>query len=399
MNATRARTAAFFVQYLVLLVAALVWVNSDVGRQRVGPHLTQFYALIGAAFCWLCSRTYLLLRGLVPTEWKHWGAAVDLVIISGAVYLTGGINSEAALLYFLPIATFSIQRLPRATVAVSLASAVLYLAATWPSRVVPSYATAIIFRLVILLVTASLATYNAMTEQALIEEVGRLREEIALASYRSRLSQEMHDGIQHYLADIAVRLELARSLISRDPVGAARMAADQRFVVRQALGELRYLVRLLRSPAVEREGFVDALRHHLSLFSESSSVAAPLEIEGEAEPLPPEVAHAAFRIMQEALMNVEKHAKARQARVILRFAPCLFGCTIKDDGVGFDPSAAPEQPSVTGGFGLLGMQQRAESVGGQLRVVSSPGAGTEVTFTVAVGDLMGLPQDSMRGRT
>lgn len=113
MNATRARTAAFFVQYLVLLVAALVWVNSNVGRQHVGPHLTQFYTLIGAAFCWLCLRTYLLLRGLVPTEWKHWGAAVDLVIISGAVYLTGGINSEAALLYFLPIATFSIQRLPR----------------------------------------------------------------------------------------------------------------------------------------------------------------------------------------------------------------------------------------------------------------------------------------------
>jgi signal transduction histidine kinase len=202
----------------------------------------------------------------------------------------------------------------------------------------------------------------------------------------------MHDGIQHYLADIAIRLELARSLIPKDPATAARMAVDQRYVARQAAGELRYLVRLLRSPAVEEAGFVDALRNHLTLFAEGASLAASLEIVGDPAPLPPDVAHAAFRIMQEAIMNVQKHARAQEAKVVLRFAPDQFRCTIRDNGLGFDLSSAPEQPSATGGFGLLGMKQRAASVGGRLDVISSPGEGTEIAFTAPTGGAANLAQ-------
>jgi len=212
--------------------------------------------------------------------------------------------------------------------------------------------------------------------------MARLREKVALADYRTRLSQEMHDGIQHYLVNIAARLELARKLMGKELEQAAKIAVDQRFAVRQAADELRYLVRLLRSPAVEREGFVDALRHHLSLFAQRSSISAPLAIQGTTTPVPPKVAHAAFRILQEALTNVEKHAQTNEAAVTLRFSPDLFECVIADKGVGFDPSNTAERPGIEGGLGLSSMRERAESVGGSLRVNSVPGQGTEITVAV-----------------
>jgi signal transduction histidine kinase len=317
----------------------------------------------------------------VSPRWGPLWLAVDLGLISGAVFLTGGINSEAALVYFWPIATSSIRRLPRRTLAVTVATALLYALATWSTRDDPKYPSALIFRLLLLLVVGGLATSYAMAEQSLIDEVARLREEVALADYRDRLSREMHDGIQHYLADITMRLELARRLAATDPAAAARLACDQRFVVRQAAGELRYLVRLLRSPEVEREGLVGALRHHLVQVAEASGLSAPLAVEGEAGLLSREVAQAAFRIAQEAITNAEKHAAATEVRVTLRFAPERFTCTITDNGVGFDLAAA--QPSPGRGFGLPSMRQRAESVGGSLDITSAPGQGTTVTFAVA----------------
>jgi signal transduction histidine kinase len=388
MSARRSRSAVFFIQYLMLLLTALIWVQFEFVRRRVGEHLNLFYLLIGGAACYLGVRAYLVLGKLISRRWSSLWLACDLGIITGAVYLTGGINSEAALVYFWPIATSSIQRLPRRTLAVSVATALLYILATWQDRGSEKYLGALVARFAVLFVVTSLAACYALTEAARIEELAKLRERVALADYRQRLSQEMHDGIQHYLADIVMRLELARRLMATDAAEAARLAVDQRFAVRRAAGELRYLVRLLRSPAVERQGFVDALRHHLSIFAEGASVSTPLEIEGEVRPLLPEVAHAAFRIIQEALMNVEKHAQATEVKVTLRFGARDFECTVKDNGVGFD-NASPPARGMAAGLGLPGMAQRAESIGGKIRVTSAPGQGTEVVFAAPVDNQRG----------
>ena len=388
MEAARTRSAVFFIQYLVLLLAALVWVQFDFVRRRMaGNGLSLFYLLIGAALCFLGLRAYLVLRKGLSRRWASLWLSLDLAIITGAVYLTGGINSEAALAYFWPIATSSIQRLPRRTAAVSAAGAVLYLVSTWQDHTSEKYWGTLMARMVVLFLVTSLAVYYSLTETVLVRELGRLREEVALSDYRGRLSGEMHDGIQHYLANITMRLELARKLMATDPAQAARIAVDQRYSVRQAAAELRYLVRLLRSPAVEQEGFVEALRHHLAVFAETSSASAPLEIEGDVRPLPAHVAHAAFRVMQEAVMNAEKHAHPTEVEVTLKFAADRFACTIEDNGVDFDPASLPETPGIGGGSGLPGMAQRAESAGGTVEVSSAPGKGTVVAFTAPIGEV------------
>ncbi len=386
MDAARTRSAAFFIQYLLLLLASLAWVQFAFVRRRMGDgKVSLFYLLIAVTLCYLGVRAYLVLRRRIAPRWANLWLSLDLVVITCAVYLTGGLDSEAALLYLWPIVTSSIRRLPRRTVAVSIAGALLYLIATWQNHGSERYWGTLLVRMLVLAMATSLAIYYSRSESALIEELTRLREEVALSNYRTRLSQEMHDGIQHYLASIAVRLELARKLMRADPAEAARIAVDQRFAVRQASAELRYLVRLLRSPGLEREGFVDALRHHLSLFTEGSPMSVSFEIDGEATALPPDVAQAAFRVIQEALMNVEKHAKATEAKVTLSFGADCFGCVIADNGTGFDPAPSSQTPAVGGGFGLPGMMQRAESVGGKVEVSSAPGQGTVVEFTVPVG--------------
>ncbi len=382
MDTDKARSTVFFAAYFLLLVYGLVWVQFGYVRERVGDSMNLFYVLDSLAICYVCLRGYLVMGKRVARSWEPVWLAIDLIIITGLVRLTGGIRSEAALVYFWPLATSSIQRRPRRTVAVGLVSAVLYTAATWPADPSSYYLTTLGTRILVLLLATLLAVYYARSEVVRVEQMARLREKVVLADYRTRLSQEMHDGIQHYLVNIAARLELARKLMGKEPEQAAKIAVDQRFAVRQAADELRYLVRLLRSPAVEREGFVDALRHHLSLFAERSSISAPLAIQGTTTPVPPEVAHAAFRILQEALTNVEKHAQTDQAAVTLRFSPDLFECVIADKGVGFDPSNTAERPGIEGGLGLSSMRERAESVGGSLRVNSVPGQGTEITVSV-----------------
>lgn len=384
MDARRRQAAGFFAQYLLLLLAALVWAQFAPVRDRIGANLAVFYWLIGGAFAYLGVRAYLVLTRPLPPAWGRLWLLVDLLIISAAVRLSGGINSEAALAYIWPIVTASTQRLPRRTAVVAGACGLLYVVATWHTRMDPRYPISLAFRLVVLALLGALATYYALTERAKVEEVASLREQVALAGYRARLAREMHDGIQHYLATISVRLELARRLMATDPPAAARVAVDQRFAVRQAAAELRYLVRALRSPEVDRQGLVSAIQHHLALFSDATDISVPLEVQGDIRPLPPEIAQAALRIVQEALLNAEKHARPTEVRVAMSFDGSRFRCVVRDNGLGFDLSAAPAEPSVTGGFGLASMSQRAQSVGGAIEVSSAPGAGTTVAFSAPI---------------
>lgn len=382
------QSPAFFVLYACVLSFAVVWSYFPYVLERSGDNIVLFRVLLAFAACYLGVRTYLVLLKSIPEGRGYVWLALDLVIITLAVKLTGGIRSNAALIYFWPLVTSSIERRPNMTLTLGLITAVLYLAAVWPPspEVADPLAKAITYVFVILLATA-LATFYARWEAARVREMVRLREQVALADYRSRLSQEMHDGIQHYLVKIATRLDLAGVLADKEPGRAARIATDQRLTVRQAGDELRYLVRRLRSPVIERLGFVDALRDHVAMFTERSCVNVAVQIEGTAASLPPDVEQAAFRIVQEALTNAEKYAQASEVRVRLRFGDDAFECVVADDGVGFDRDAeAAGEPEPDSGFGLVSMNERAESVGGRLVVDSAPGQGTRVTFTVPLGD-------------
>lgn len=386
MDTDKARSTGFLILYAVVLLVTPVWLQLAYVRERVAENLPLAYGLYAFAVCYLGLRAYLVLGRRVRPSWDYAWLALDLALISAAVGLTGGMRSEAALLYFWPLATSAIQHRMRRTLVVGLLSAALYLSVAAPTAIRPNDPGKLGAHIFVLLVATALATSYARTEGHRVEEMASLREKVALGDYRTRLSREMHDGIQHYLVNIATRLELANFLVEKDPAQAVRMATDQRLAVRQASDELRYLVRRLRSPVIEQQGFVDALKDHLAMVEERTGVPAPLEIEGTATPLSADIEQAAFRIVQEALTNAEKHAEASGLKVRLTFGGEVFECVTADDGAGFDPAEAPKDAGMAGGFGLGSMRQRAESAGGRLEIASSPGEGTTVTFTVPLSD-------------
>ena len=221
------------------------------------------------------------------------------------------------------------------------------------------------------------------------------RAEAALVEYRTQLSQEMHDGVQHYLVTAVVRLELARRLIEGDPRQAAELAVNVRHTLRQASDELRYLVRRLRSPRIDQHGFLQALREHLSLYADNAPFTVDLQIEGEEMDLAPDVEHAAFRIIQEALTNAEKHAAPTAVKVSLSLTPRRLDCRVSDDGAGFDASGLQDRIDTGYGLGLAGMRQRAARVNGELEVNSIPGEGSTIRVTIPLTVAAGQKEASL----
>jgi len=385
MDAATARRTAFFVLYAVALVSTLIWVHCDYVQRRSGLDLHAVYVAFCAACAYLALRAYLVLRRRVSEAWEYVWLSIDLFLITTGVYLTGRMGSDLALLYFWPLVTVSIQRRPRLTSGVGLAIAVLYTMVALPEAIETDLTARLAARLFVVAAATAVAVAYAVTEAARVEELTLLRERLALSGYRAQLSQEMHDGIQHYLVRIGTRLNLAGMLIEQDPAAAARMAVGQALTVRQASDELRYLVRRLRSPIVEQLGFLGALEDHLRMFGERAGAAAELHLEGEPRRLPADVEHAAFRIIQEALTNVEKYADASQVHVRVEFGADFVECSVRDDGRGFDPSAMAAGPTAEGGFGLTGMRERAASAGGEVTIEAAPGAGATVRFRAPLG--------------
>jgi signal transduction histidine kinase len=143
--------------------------------------------------------------------------------------------------------------------------------------------------------------------------------------------------------------------------------------------DMRLLIFELHPPALEQDGLVTALRIRLAAVEAQSGVHAELEVEGERR-LPIEIEQELYRITQEALNNIVKHAQAQHVTIHLHFAAGAVSLQVRDDGTGFDPRSVRE----TGGMGLHGFTARAARIGGRAAVDSQPGQGTTVTVHVPI---------------
>ena len=168
-------------------------------------------------------------------------------------------------------------------------------------------------------------------------------------------------------------------LMERDPDRVTGELDKLQILAKSALSEMRSLIFELRPTAVSELGLVPALRYHIMTLERQYGLLVDLQVSGESR-LPDLEARRLFRIIQEALNNVVRHAHTSKASVTLRFNEEQVFLQIEDLGVGFDPKAivVPKDH-----MGLAGMQERAEALGGQLAVDSHPGQGTTVTLELA----------------
>ena len=205
----------------------------------------------------------------------------------------------------------------------------------------------------------------------------RSAHELATARERTRIAQELHDRLGHCLTTMHLYLEVAQRGVT-GATSEATLALDKACTTnKEALGELRSCVSLLRDPEVDRS-LSDAMRELLQRFP-SSIITTHLSILGPERRLDPMQEFALFRALQEALTNVAQHSGAHRVDVSLRYsdqsADRSVELTVSDDGVGGEPA--------TQGVGLTGIRERLESVGGQLRLESQPGAGFRLVATLA----------------
>jgi signal transduction histidine kinase len=162
-----------------------------------------------------------------------------------------------------------------------------------------------------------------------------------------------------------------------DDGNADRLATMQQ-MAEQIVADLRRLTRDLRPIYLEDLGLVPALEMLGHDMRQATGLSIVFEKRGKERRLPPNVELALYRIAQEGLSNVVRHAKANQANVSLQFTEQEVALTVKDDGVGFVVPESPAEMAPAGHFGLLGVQERAESIGARLEIESAPGQGTRL---------------------
>lgn len=201
---------------------------------------------------------------------------------------------------------------------------------------------------------------------------------------RARLARELHDGIGQTLTALAMRLErLSAEAAGERQLGGLEEALG---LARQALAETRELARLLRPPILDDLGLVPALRWLARTFGRHAGITVDFAAEGLGpERLPAEVETLLFRVVQEALTNVAKHAAADRAEVRLARRGGWIALAVADRGRGFDPRGVGEG-AAGAGFGLKGMQDRVECSDGRFALRSAPGAGTVVEVRVPLGE-------------
>ena len=231
---------------------------------------------------------------------------------------------------------------------------------------------------------AALAIANAQ----LFDQVHRQREQLraltarlaeAEEAERRRLARELHDRVGQSLTALSINLNIIGSQLPRGASAAqARLRlADSQRLVEETVEHTRDVMADLRPAVLDDYGLLAALRWYAGRFSGHTIVDMQVEGHEFSPRLPQAIETTLFRITQEALNNVTRHAQATHATVRLEVEGDLAQLIIADDGVGFD-LAAERQPGEQPAWGLISMQERAEAVGGRLRVESAPGQGTRV---------------------
>jgi signal transduction histidine kinase len=334
---SRTPIMAVFFAGLLLLTAALIYLNSLFG----------FFAWTGYLF------TVYALRG----RWRLAGA-VSVATLTASSQVGGFPNIVGRVPVFALVLLFN----------VSVASIMTYLAISTNEQALRRQQ-----------MLDQLAVANAKLEAALTENAGLHAQLVAQAreagvlDERQRMAGEIHDVLAQGLTGIVTQLEAA------DAAGFRHRHLDQaKRLARDSLAEARRSVQALRPQPLDTAALPEALAEVVETWRELNDVPVELITTGTAVPLLPEIETTLLRTAQEALANVAKHAGATRVALTLSYMEDLVSLDVRDDGTGFDP-AAPVPDRHGGGFGLAAMRERVLRVAGTLEVESEPGGGTAIS--------------------
>jgi signal transduction histidine kinase len=315
---------------------------------------------------WIATAVFLVTFTIAVER----SATVSLLLVSAAASVVMQFcapNDGAFVAVIASIAVLCIRMDTATSVRVAALAGVTFLVASvastppLPRAQVLSIVPAILFTYLGATATRRLRIEQQRTAQ-LLEEVVAGREAVIRAAAldeRAHLAREMHDVLAHTLSALSIQLEGARMLAEQSPCEPAVVAALDRTSVlaKQGLGEARRAVASLRGEELPGPDLLPELARE---FEQDTGIPCRLRVDGEPVDLSPDASLALYRIVQEALTNVRKHAEATQACITLRYQPHAVDLTVENWG------ANRATPLPGGGYGVRGMRERAELLGGRL---------------------------------
>lgn len=336
----------------------------------------------------------LALTHIAPLAWRrrHPEAVLGLMALTGLVFVATGAPAvglgPAVLVGVYSVAAYRPPARSRPAIAGATLAMLVAVAAS-DAGFDTMVADAVAFAVAGLLGDRQRrAVAEAATERARAAELARTREQLArqaVVEERLRIARELHDIVAHAMSVITVQAGTARMVMDGSPDVARDALGAIEGTSRQALQEMRRLLSVLRH---DGDGGADALAPARGLAdldglvetASAAGVRVEVRREGEPRPLPAGADLAAYRIVQEALTNVCRHARASAATVEVRYGPGEVAVEVTDDGIGGVPDGG-------GGHGLVGMRERAALYGGNVEAAPRPGGGFRVRARIPVEQL------------
>ena len=207
---------------------------------------------------------------------------------------------------------------------------------------------------------------------------------------RGRISRDLHDGVGQSLTALKVQLQLLEMSAAEEDSALSARLGELREMADRSLQDVRQISHLLRPQMLDDLGLLPTLRWLARTFQQRTGVEVALSADGVDEQMDPDLSNLVFRLVQEALTNVAKHARAARAEVRLRRAGDRLFLAVQDRGAGFDAASCLRSTDEDRGFGLRGMRDRVQLFSGRFTVTSEPGAGTTIEVEV--------PLDAAGGR-
>ena len=199
---------------------------------------------------------------------------------------------------------------------------------------------------------------------------------------RGRISRELHDSVGQSLTALKIQLQLLEEAAIQEKSALASRLAELRDLADRSLQEVRQISHLLRPHMLDELGLMPTLQWLVRTFQKRTGIEVELVSEGMEDRTDPDVDNLVFRLVQEALTNVAKHAGAPAARVHLRRGGARLSLKVEDSGAGFDVEEVLHSTDEDRGFGLRGIRDRVHLFAGRFTVTSHPGAGTILEIEV-----------------
>lgn len=231
--------------------------------------------------------------------------------------------------------------------------------------------------------TGDLQQVSLQLEDLQQKQIMGLRIIQAQEEERQRVAREIHDGPAQSMSNIVLKAEICERLVEVEPDKAKHELKNLKSVVRDTLQDIRKIIYNLRPMSLDDLGLVPTLQRFIITFQEESETEVSFKTRGECEDIRPVISLTVFRLVQEAISNIRKHAQAKNVSINLEFMEKELKLNIYDDGKGFNINdLRANKEDINSGFGLYSMRERVELLSGKFEINSTVGKGTKLSISV-----------------